>query len=297
MEPQEVKAHVIEDGVELVTGEAELMAYLQAKADAAYGIHCDMDDAAFKKMTLAETRRACAALNGDIKDIEARYAEVMGPYKKAIKDCDEKKKAVLADLKKVKELYDNAKKVKELEILDRRHAQFAEEYEGYAGVLADLVPYDRIREVAASKGFKWDSFAQTFTPDKCIDELHGIVDRIAADYELLQAGKEERPCYETAQMVFFDTFDLGQAFAAEKGAEKRLAEIKELDEVVSANKAPEVTVIEHEPIKAKPEPKPEPKQRTEYQLVIMLDDAELDALRGFIKSNRVGEVVRFGRRS
>ena len=292
-EPQEVEATVIEDGVELVTGEAELMAYLQAKADAAYGIHCDMDDAAFRKMTLAETRRACAALNGDIKDIEARYAEVMGPYKKAIKDCDEKKKAVLADLKKVKELYDNAKKAKELEILDRRHAQFAEEYEGYAGVLADLVPYGRIREVAASKGYKWDSFAQTFTPDRCIDELHGIVDRIAADYELLQEGKEGRPCYETAQMVFFDTLDLGQAFAAEKGAEKRLAEIHGLDEVVSANKAPEVTVIEHEPIK----PKHEPKQRTEYQLVIMLDDMELDALRGFIKSNRVGEVVRFGRRA
>lgn len=293
IEAQEVEAQVIEDGVELVTGEAELMAYLQAKADAAYGIHCDMDDAAFKKMTLAETRRACTALNGDIKDIEAKYAEVMGPYKKAIKDCDEKKKAVLADLKKVKELYDNAKKAKELEILDNRHAQFAEEYEGYAGVLADLVPYDRIREVAASKGFKWDSFAQTFTPDKCVDELHEIVDQIAADYELLQAGKEGRPCYETAQMVFFDTLDLGQAFAAEKGAEKRMAEIKELDEVVSANKAPEVTVIEHEPIK----PKPEPRQRTEYQLVIMLDDMELDALRGFIKGNRVGEVVRFGRRA
>ena len=153
------------------------------------------------------------------------------------------------------------------------------------------MPYDRIREVAVSKGFKWDSFAQTFTPDRCIDQLHEIVDQIAADYELLQAGKEGRPCYETAQMVFFDTLDLGQAFAAEKGAEKRLAEIHEIDEVVSANKSPEVTVIEHEPIKAE-----QPTQRTEYQLIIMLSDPELAALKDFIKGNGVGEVVRFMRR-
>ena len=125
------------------------------------------------------------------------------------------------------------------------------------------------------------------------------MDKIAADWETLKSQAKGMAFFEAAEAKFFDTAgDLGAAMAENARLEEKQRQVAELQAVVDSNRSadPEVTVIEHEPVKAEQASHEQTDDRTEYQLIIRLSDPELAALKDFIKGNGVGEVVRFMRR-
>ena len=123
---------------------------------------------------------------------------------------------------------------------DALYSRLQQHYEEFAGLLAPVVPYERLHEP------QW--LNKTFGEIKAQQALEAKVSDVARDWETLKAQQEAMPHYADAEREFFRTLDLGAALNAARLADEedqRIAELK-------AAMAPEP---EPEPM---PEPEPEP---------------------------------------
>ena len=123
---------------------------------------------------------------------------------------------------------------------DALYSRLQQHYEEFAGLLAPVVPYERLHEP------QW--LNKTFGEVKAQQALEAKVSDVARDWETLKAQQEAMPHYADAEREFFRTLDLGAALNAARLADEedqRIAELK-------AAMAPEP---EPEPM---PEPEPEP---------------------------------------
>ena len=250
--PIEVEAEVIEDkGLTVSFTPAAIDANFDALdarveeliagyAEARYDL-TDSDE-------IKQAKRDRTYLNGIAKEIDERRKAVKREYMRPLDDFEARANAITAKVKKasanIKEQLDEAEERRK----DRAYAILKEYYEDLAGMLAPVVPYERIHDE------KW--LNKTFGEMKAKDAIDEKVGKVATDWETLQAQRETLPRYEVAEREFFATLDLGAAINAAREAQEadeRIAGMRaEMAEYGSDEMPPDT-----EP-ETMPEPVPEP---------------------------------------
>lgn len=199
-----------------------------------------------------EDVRQCASerkyLNGLAKQVDERRKAVKAEYLKPLNDFEAKANGVRDRIKEAADrLHAVEKEADEFRRTERAEA-LAEHYEGFAGLLAPVVPYERLADP------RW--LNKSVSLKKAVEELEAKVQKVAADWESLKALGLE--FHDSAEAHFFRTLDLGEAVAYNA----KLAEDRRRIEEMQAAMAPEPIpqpVREPEPAPmAEPEPIPAP---------------------------------------
>ena len=246
--PIEVEAEVIEDkGLTVSFTPAAIDANFDALdarveeliagyAEARYDL-TDSDE-------IKQAKRDRTYLNGIAKEIDERRKAVKREYMRPLDDFEARANAITAKVKKasanIKEQLDEAEERRK----DRAYAILKEYYEDLAGMLAPVVPYERIHDE------KW--LNKTFGEMKAKAAIDEKVAKVATDWETLQAQRETLPRYEVAEREFFSTLDLGAALNAAR-------EAQETDERIAGMRAEMAEYGNDEmPPDTEPETMPEP---------------------------------------
>ena len=133
---------------------------------------------------------------------------------------------------------------------DALYSRLQQHYEEFAGLLAPVVPYERLHEP------QW--LNKTFGEIKAQQALEAKVSDVARDWETLKAQQEAMPHYADAEREFFRTLDLGAALNAARLADEEDQRIAELKAAMAPEPEPEpMPEPEPEPVEI-PEPEPMP---------------------------------------
>ena len=167
-----------------------------------------------------EAKRDRSYLNGLKKEIEERRKAVKREYSKPLDAFEKRCKQITAIIDEaagnIKAQLDRA----EEERRARAYAKLQEHYEGFAELLAPVVPYERLHEP------QW--LNKTFGEVKAYEALEAKVSKLAGDWEMLKSQFEGEPFYAEAERELFTTLDLGAALAAARKAAEENARIAEL---------------------------------------------------------------------
>lgn len=245
-EPQQVEAEVIEaeaTTLEVTYTEATIASNMDALEAHVKKVVSEYDGATYdltSAQAIKEAKHDRSYLNGIKKEIEERRKAVKREYNKPLDAFERRCKQITAIIDEstdaIKAQLDEAEQTRK----DALYSRLQQHYEEFAGLLAPVVPYERLHEP------QW--LNKTFGEIKAQQALEAKVSDVARDWETLKAQQEAMPHYADAEREFFRTLDLGAALNAARLADEedqRIAELK-------AAMAPEP---EPEPM---PEPEPEP---------------------------------------
>lgn len=255
-EPQQVEAEVIEaeaTTLEVTYTEATIASNMDAleahvkKVVAEYdGATYDLTDA----QAIKEAKHDRSYLNGIKKEIDERRKAVKREYSKPLDAFEKRCKQITAIIDEstdaIKAQLDEAEQARK----DALYSRLQQHYEEFAGLLAPVVPYERLHEP------QW--LNKTFGEIKAQQALEAKVSDVARDWETLKAQQEAMPHYADAEREFFRTLDLGAALNAARLADEEDQRIAELKAAMAPDPEPEpMPEPEPEPIAA-PEPEPMP---------------------------------------
>lgn len=204
---------------------------------------------------IKQAKRDRAYLNSIAKEIDERRKAVKREYMRPYDEFEARANAITAKVKKasseIKEQLDQAEERRK----DALYAELRQHYEDFAGLLAPVVPYERIHEE------KW--LNKTFGEVKAKNAIEEKVDKIAHDWETLKSQRGLLPHYETAERVFFETLDLGAGLNAAReaqAADERIAELHDAvdDRFESAMPDTEPEALPAEEPEQAPQPAPAP---------------------------------------
>lgn len=245
-EPQQVEAEVIEaeaTTLEVTYTEATIASNMDALEAHVKKVVADYEGATYdltSAQAIKDAKHDRSYLNGIKKEIDERRKAVKREYSKPLDAFERRCKQITAIIDEstdaIKAQLDEAEQMRK----DALYSRLQQHYEEFAGLLAPVVPYERLHEP------QW--LNKTFGEIKAQQALEAKVSDVARDWETLKAQQEAMPHYADAEREFFRTLDLGAALNAARLADEedqRIAELK-------AAMAPEP---EPEPM---PEPKPEP---------------------------------------
>lgn len=245
-EPQQVEAEVIEaeaTTLEVTYTEATIASNMDALEAHVKKVVTDYKGATYgltSAQAIKEAKHDRSYLNGIKKEIDERRKAVKREYNKPLDAFERRCKQITAIIDEstdaIKAQLDEAEQTRK----DALYSRLRQHYEEFAGLLAPVVPYERLHEP------QW--LNKTFGEIKAQQALEAKVSDVARDWETLKAQQEAMPHYADAEREFFRTLDLGAALNAARLADEedqRIAELK-------AAMAPEP---EPEPM---PEPEPEP---------------------------------------
>lgn len=245
-EPQQVEAEVIETEattLEVTYTEATIASNMDALEAHVKKVVADYEGATYdltSAQAIKEAKYDRSYLNGIKKEIDERRKAVKREYNKPLDAFERRCKQITAIIDEstdaIKAQLDEAEQTRK----DALYSRLQQHYEEFAGLLAPVVPYERLHEP------QW--LNKTFGEIKAQQALEAKVSDVARDWETLKAQQEAMPHYADAEREFFRTLDLGAALNAARLADEedqRIAELK-------AAMAPEP---EPEPM---PEPEPEP---------------------------------------
>lgn len=245
-EPQQVEAEVIEaeaTTLEVTYTEATIASNMDALEAHVKKVVADYEGATYdltSAQAIKDAKHGRSYLNGIKKEIDERRKAVKREYSKPLDAFERRCKQITAIIDEstdaIKEQLDEAEQMRK----DALYSRLQQHYEEFAGLLAPVVPYERLHEP------QW--LNKTFGEIKAQQALEAKVSDVARDWETLKAQQEAMPHYADAEREFFRTLDLGAALNAARLADEedqRIAELK-------AAMAPEP---EPEPM---PEPEPEP---------------------------------------
>lgn len=243
-EPQQVEAEVIEaeaTTLEVTYTEATIASNMDALEAHVKKVVADYEGATYdltSAQAIKEAKHDRSYLNGIKKEIDERRKAVKREYNKPLDAFERRCKQITAIIDEstdaIKAQLDEAEQTRK----DALYSRLQQHYEEFAGLLAPVVPYERLHEP------QW--LNKTFGEIKAQQALEAKVSDVARDWETLKAQQEAMPHYADAEREFFRTLDLGAALNAARFADEedqRIAELK-------AAMAPEP-----EPM---PEPEPEP---------------------------------------
>lgn len=243
-EPQQVEAEVIEaeaTTLEVTYTEATIASNMDALEAHVKKVVADYEGATYdltSAQAVKEAKHDRSYLNGIKKEIDERRKAVKREYNKPLDAFERRCKQITAIIDEstdaIKAQLDEAEQTRK----DALYSRLQQHYEEFAGLLAPVVPYERLHEP------QW--LNKTFGEIKAQQALEAKVSDVARDWETLKAQQEAMPHYADAEREFFRTLDLGAALNAARLADEedqRIAELK-------AAMAPEP-----EPM---PEPEPEP---------------------------------------
>lgn len=245
-EPQQVEAEVIEaeaTTLEVTYTEATIASNMDALEAHVKKVVADYEGATYdltSAQAIKDAKHDRSYLNGIKKEIDERRKAVKREYNKPLDAFERRCKQITAIIDEstdaIKAQLDEAEQTRK----DALYSRLQQHYEEFAGLLAPVVPYERLHEP------QW--LNKTFGEIKAQQALEAKVSDVARDWETLKAQQEAMPHYADAEREFFRTLDLGAALNAARLADEedqRIAELK-------AAMAPEP---EPEPM---PEPEPEP---------------------------------------
>ena len=245
-EPQQVEAEVIETEattLEVTYTEATIASNMDALEAHVKKVVADYNGATYdltSAQAIKDAKHDRSYLNGIKKEIDERRKAVKREYNKPLDAFERRCKQITAIIDEstdaIKAQLDEAEQTRK----DALYSRLQQHYEEFAGLLAPVVPYERLHEP------QW--LNKTFGEIKAQQALEAKVSDVARDWETLKAQQEAMPHYADAEREFFRTLDLGAALTAARLADEedqRIAELK-------AAMAPEP---EPEPM---PEPEPEP---------------------------------------
>lgn len=246
---QEVEAEVVEDGGLSVTYvPATVSANFDALEERVRAMCADYEGATYDLTdpeAVRDAKRHRTYLNGIARQIDERRKAVKREYMRPLEEFDSRAREVAAiatdAAKGIKVQIDEAEEARKAE----RMAALEEHYGEYAGLLAPVVPYERVHEP------RW--LNKTCQLAKAEAEMDEKVERLASDWEALKRSLGGSEFYDVAERVLFSTLDLGQAIAASARAEEEAERIRALRAAMTQP----TEVVEPEP---EPEPEPKPEQ-------------------------------------
>lgn len=253
-EPQQVEAEVIEaeaTTLEVTYTEATIASNMDALEAHVKKVVAEYDGATYdltSAQAVKDAKHDRSYLNGIKKEIEERRKAVKREYNKPLEAFERRCKQITAIIDEstdaIKAQLDEAEQTRK----DALYSRLQQHYEEFAGLLAPVVPYERLHEA------QW--LNKTFGEIKAQQALEAKVSDVARDWETLKAQQEAMPHYADAEREFFRTLDLGAALNAARLADEEDRRIAELKAAMAPDPEPE-PMPEPEPIAA-PEPEPMP---------------------------------------
>lgn len=203
-----------------------------------------------KDESIKEAKHDRSYLNGIKKEIDERRKAVKREYNKPLDAFERRCKQITAIIDEstdaIKAQLDEAEQTRK----DALYSRLQQHYEEFAGLLAPVVPYERLHEP------QW--LNKTFGEIKAQQALEAKVSDVARDWETLKAQQEAMPHYADAEREFFRTLDLGAALNAARLADEEDQRIAELKAAMAPEPEPEpMPEPEPEPVEI-PEPEPMP---------------------------------------
>lgn len=245
-EPQQVEAEVIEaeaTTLEVTYTEATIASNMDALEAHVKKVVADYEGATYdltSAQAIKEAKHDRSYLNGIKKEIDERRKAVKREYNKPLDAFERRCKQITAIIDEstdaIKAQLDEAEQTRK----DALYSRLQQHYEEFAGLLAPVVPYERLHEP------QW--LNKTFGEIKAQQALEAKVSDVARDWETLKAQQEAMPHYADAEREFFRTLDLGAALNAARLADEEDQRIAELKAAMAPEPEPEPT----------PEPEPEP---------------------------------------
>lgn len=253
-EPQQVEAEVIEaeaTTLEVTYTEATIASNMDALEAHVKKVVAEYDGATYdltSAQAVKDAKHDRSYLNGIKKEIDERRKAVKREYNKPLDAFERRCKQITAIIDEstdaIKAQLDEAEQMRK----DALYSRLQQHYEEFAGLLAPVVPYERLHEA------QW--LNKTFGEIKAQQALEAKVSDAARDWETLKAQQEAMPHYADAEREFFRTLDLGAALNAARLADEEDRRIAELKAAMAPDPEPE-PMPEPEPIAA-PEPGPMP---------------------------------------
>lgn len=255
-EPQQVEAEVIEaeaTTLEVTYTEATIASNMDALEAHVKKVVADYEGAAYdltSAQAIKEAKHDRSYLNGIKKEIDERRKAVKREYNKPLDAFERRCKQITAIIDEstdaIKAQLDEAEQTRK----DALYSRLQQHYEEFAGLLAPVVPYERLHEP------QW--LNKTFGEIKAQQALEAKVSDVARDWETLKAQQEAMPHYADAEREFFRTLDLGAALNAARLADEEDQRIAELKAAMAPEPEPEpMPEPEPEPVEI-PEPEPMP---------------------------------------
>lgn len=255
-EPQQVEAEVIETEattLEVTYTEATIASNMDALEAHVKKVVADYEGATYdltSAQAIKEAKHDRSYLNGIKKEIDERRKAVKREYNKPLDAFERRCKQITAIIDEstdaIKAQLDEAEQTRK----DALYSRLQQHYEEFAGLLAPVVPYERLHEP------QW--LNKTFGEIKAQQALEAKVSDVARDWETLKAQQEAMPHYADAEREFFRTLDLGAALNAARLADEEDQRIAELKAAMAPEPEPEpMPEPEPEPIEI-PEPEPMP---------------------------------------
>lgn len=255
-EPQQVEAEVIETEattLEVTYTEATIASNMDALEAHVKKVVADYEGATYdlaSAQAIKEAKHDRSYLNGIKKEIDERRKAVKREYNKPLDAFERRCKQITAIIDEstdaIKAQLDEAEQTRK----DALYSRLQQHYEEFAGLLAPVVPYERLHEP------QW--LNKTFGEVKAQQALEAKVSDVARDWETLKAQQEAMPHYADAEREFFRTLDLGAALNAARLADEEDQRIAELKAAMAPEPEPEtMPEPEPEPIEI-PEPEPMP---------------------------------------
>lgn len=255
-EPQQVEAEAIETEattLEVTYTEATIASNMDALEAHVKKVVADYEGATYdltSAQAIKEAKHDRSYLNGIKKEIDERRKAVKREYNKPLDAFERRCKQITAIIDEstdaIKAQLDEAEQTRK----DALYSRLQQHYEEFAGLLAPVVPYERLHEP------QW--LNKTFGEIKAQQALEAKVSDVARDWETLKAQQEAMPHYADAEREFFRTLDLGAALNAARLADEEDQRIAELKAAMAPEPEPEpMPEPEPEPVEI-PEPEPMP---------------------------------------
>lgn len=255
-EPQQVEAEVIEaeaTTLEVTYTEATIASNMDALEAHVKKVVADYEGATYdltSAQAIKDAKHDRSYLNGIKKEIDERRKAVKREYNKPLDAFERRCKQITAIIDEstdaIKAQLDEAEQMRK----DALYSRLQQHYEEFAGLLAPVVPYERLHEP------QW--LNKTFGEIKAQQALEAKVSDVARDWETLKAQQEAMPHYADAEREFFRTLDLGAALTAARLADEEDRRIAELKAAMAPEPEPEpMPEPEPEPVEI-PEPEPMP---------------------------------------
>lgn len=255
-EPQQVEAEVIEaeaTTLEVTYTEATIASNMDALEAHVKKVVADYEGATYdltSAQAIKDAKHDRSYLNGIKKEIDERRKAVKREYNKPLDAFERRCKQITAIIDEstdaIKAQFDEAEQMRK----DALYSRLQQHYEEFAGLLAPVVPYERLHEP------QW--LNKNFGEIKVQQALEAKVSDVARDWETLKAQQEAMPHYADAEREFFRTLDLGAALTAARLADEEDQRIAELKAAMAPEPEPEpMPEPEPEPVEI-PEPEPMP---------------------------------------
>lgn len=282
--PIEVEAEVIEDkelSVTFVPASIKAnFARLDAQVEKMIAGYADITYDLTSPEAIKQAKRDRAYINGIVKDIDTKRKAVKRDYMLPYNEFEGQANAITAKAKKAS---DNIKRQLDKAEDDRKadlYAVLKEHYEAFAGILVELIPYERIHDA------QW--LNKTFGEVKAKNVIEEKVEKIASDWETLKAQKDT-PHYATAERTFFETLDLGAALSEARKAQEAdelIAELRKETEAIKEAQSEQPIPEEAPPappVAAKEQAEPSapmaPIQPERIPCVMIIQAASIDQMR------------------